>query len=105
MARVLELINTGSTNLDSLDHHVYNGMLFIIDNFQINIKLEESWIDASTTNLKVQKAWSLFKTLKYKSTKDENDSSAFKSNRHDQNKKAYRYPKPEKVVTIFGFPK
>ena len=91
MARVLELINTGSTNLDSLDHHVYNGMLFIIDNFQINIKLEESWIDASTTNLKVQKAWSLSKTLDYKSTKDEYDSSAFKSSRHDENKKAYRY--------------
>ena len=78
MARVLELISNGATNIDVVDQHIYNGMLFILDSLQINIKLEEIWAIAPTINLKIQTA----------STSDQ-DSSPFDSSIQDQQKKAY----------------
>ena len=53
MARVLELITTGATNLDSMDQYVYKEFLNIIDSLKINVNLNEIWSNAPTT----KKAW------------------------------------------------
>ena len=45
LGRVLELINTGATNLDGENKNVYTGMLEIIECLKINIKLEEIWLN------------------------------------------------------------
>ena len=93
MARVLELITTGATNLDAVDGNVYKGMLFIIDTFQINIKLEEIWSNVQTTKLKIQKDWRTSKMSNYvsRSTTDDSDSALFDSSsqRMDEIKKSY----------------
>ena len=92
MARVLELITTGATNLDAVDANVYNGMLFIIDSFQININLEEIWSNAPTTKLKIQKEWKTSKMSNYVSRSTTYDSALFDSSSHrkDGIKKPYR---------------
>ena len=51
MAGVLELITTGAKIIDNADQHIYDGMLFIIDTLQINIKLDETWSNAPTNKL------------------------------------------------------
>ena len=49
MAKVLELISTGSTKLRKADETVYQGMLDIIQCLQINIKLKEKTFSDSST--------------------------------------------------------
>ena len=53
LARVLELVTTGATNLNSVDQYVYKEILNIIDSLKINVKLNEIWSNAPTT----KKAW------------------------------------------------
>ena len=81
MSGVLELITTGATIIDNVDQHIYEGMLFIIDCLQINIRLEETWSTAQTTKLKFQKAWTVSKSSSSgsSSTTDERDSAYFDS--------------------------
>ena len=79
MARVLELITTGVTILDTAAQHVYEGMIFILDSLQINIKLGEIWSNAPTTNLKSQKAWT-----------SDHDSSSFHNSSQNERRKSYR---------------
>ena len=76
MARVLELITTGVTILDNVAFHVYEGMLFILDSLQINIKLGEIWSNAPTTNLKIQNA----------RTADHDSSSLYISSQNEKRK-------------------
>ena len=79
MARVLELIRTGVTILDTAAQHVYEGMLLILDSLQINIKLGEIWSNAPTTNLKTQNAWT-----------SDLDSSDFYGSSQNEKRKSYR---------------
>ena len=74
MAKVLELITTGATNLDAVDQYVYNGILSIIDSLKINVKLEEIWSNAPNT----KKAW-----------RDEHVSFSFDSYSQDQRKESF----------------
>ena len=109
MARVLELITTGVTNLDAVDGNVYNGMLLIIDTFQINIKLEEIWSNAPTTKLKIQKDWRTSKISNSVSrTTDDCDSVLFDSSSQikDEIKKSYSCQVCKKEFQLlFGFKK
>ena len=92
MSRVLELITTGATVLDAVDQDVYNGMLFIIDSLQINIKLKEIWSNVPANKLKITKPWRISKrpSSVSRSTTDEWDSSYFPNNIKQERKKSYR---------------
>ena len=91
MAKVLELVTTGATILDTVDLHIYNGMLYIIDSFQINIKLEEIWSIVPTTKLKTQRACTISKTqISRSATDDESISASFDFSSKYERKKSYR---------------
>ena len=68
MARVLQLLNTGATNLESEKKSVYTGMLYIIECLQIDVKLEEIWFNGNTLK------------PKSRSTIADNDSTSFSVN-------------------------